>query len=75
MRKRHEFSKSSKSLYAKALKHQITIRLNAVAVEYLKESAANQAGPIRISLTLFLRECAMQKRRPAIHWPTDPPEP
>lgn len=71
MRKEYDFSKSRKNSYAKQLKRQITIRLDTVAVDYFKNMAAEMGMPYQNLINLFLRDCAMQKRRPAIHWPEE----
>ena len=69
MRKEYDFSKSRKNPYAKQLKRQITIRLDAVAVDYFKQMAAELGMPYQNLINLFLRDCALQKRRPSIQWP------
>jgi hypothetical protein len=66
MRKEYGFSKSRKNPYAKQLKRQVTIRLDTVAVDYLKQMAAELGMPYQNLITLFLRDCALQKRRPSI---------
>jgi predicted DNA binding CopG/RHH family protein len=68
MRKEYDFSKSVKNPYAKQLKRQITIRLDNVAVEYFKEMAAELGMPYQNLINLFLRDCALQKKRPSIQW-------
>jgi predicted DNA binding CopG/RHH family protein len=75
MRKEYDFSKSRKSPHAKQLKRQITIRLDTVAVNYFKEMAADEGMPYQNLINLFLRDCALQKRRPAIHWPEESANP
>ncbi len=69
MRKEYDFSKSRKNPYAKQLKRQVTLRLDAAAVDYFKGMAAELGLPYQNLINLFLRDCAAQKRRPAIHWP------
>ena len=68
MRKEYDFSKSRKNPYAKQLKRQITIRLDTVAVAYFKQMAAELGMPYQNLINLFLRDCALQKRRPSIQW-------
>jgi predicted DNA binding CopG/RHH family protein len=75
MRKEYDFSQSSKNPYASQLKRQITIRLDTVAVEYFKKMAAELGMPYQNLINLFLRDCAMQKRRPTIQWPADAAKP
>jgi len=74
MRKEYDFSKSRKNPYAKQLKSQITIRLDTAAVAYFKQMAAELGMPYQNLINLFLRDCAMQKRRPVIQWPPGVPD-
>ena len=74
MRSEYDFSKSRKNPYAKQLKRQVTIRLDTAAVNYFKEMAAEMGMPYQNLINLFLRDCAMQKRRPVIQWPTEKPK-
>jgi predicted DNA binding CopG/RHH family protein len=69
MRKEYDSSESRKNPYAKQLKRQITIRLDTVAVDYFKKMAAELGMPYQNLINLFLRDCALQKRRPIIQWP------
>lgn len=68
MRKEYDFSQSRKNPYANQLKRQITIRLDTVAVDYFKKMAAELGMPYQNLINLFLRDCAIQKRRPIIQW-------
>ena len=68
MRKEYDFSKSRKNPYAKALKSQITIRLDTTSVAYFKQLAAELGMPYQNLINLYLRDCAMHKRRPSIEW-------
>jgi predicted DNA binding CopG/RHH family protein len=63
MRKDYDFSKSRKNPYAKQLKRQITIRLDAAAVDYFKQMAAELGIPYQNLINLYLRDCAINKRR------------
>lgn len=74
MRSEYDFSQSRKNPYAKRLKRQVTIRLDTTAVNYFKEMAAELGMPYQNLINLFLRDCAMQKRRPVIHWPQEAPK-
>ena len=71
MRKEYDFSQSRKNAYAKQLKRQVTIRLDTASVDYFKELAAELGMPYQNLINLFLRDCALQKRRPAIQWGQD----
>ena len=66
MRKEYDFSKSRKNPYANQLKRQITIRLDTTAVNYFKEMAAELGMPYQNLINLFLRDCAIEKRRSVI---------
>jgi uncharacterized protein (DUF4415 family) len=74
MRSEYDFTRSRKNPYAKRLKRQITIRLDAAAVDYFKEMGAELGMPYQNLINLFLRDCAAQKRRPVIQWPATAPE-
>jgi uncharacterized protein (DUF4415 family) len=74
MRSEYDFSRSRKNPYAKQLKRQITIRLDTVAVDYFKEMATELGVPYQNLINLFLRDCAVQKRRPVIQWPQEAPK-
>jgi predicted DNA binding CopG/RHH family protein len=68
MRREYDFTKSRKNPYAKQLKRQITIRIDATSIAYFKQMAAELGMPYQNLINLFLRDCAVQKRRPAIQW-------
>jgi len=74
MRSEYDFSQSRKNPYANQLKRQITIRLDTMAVDYFKEIAAELGMPYQNLINLFLRDSAMQKRRPVVQWPQAPPK-
>jgi uncharacterized protein (DUF4415 family) len=69
MRKEYDFSQSRKNPYAKQLKRQITIRLDAAVVDYFKRVSAELGMPYQNLINLYLRDCAIEKRRPVIQWP------
>ena len=71
MRSEYDFSKSRKNPYANRLKRQITIRLDTAAVDYFKEMAAEMGMPYQNLINLFLRACAIERRRPVIQWPRE----
>jgi len=75
MRKEYDFSRSRPNPYAKQLKRQITIRLDSATVDYFKQVGAEIGMPYQNLINLFLRDCAVSKRRPTIQWPRDAPGP
>jgi len=74
MRNEYDFSQSRKNPYAKQLKRQITIRLDTAVVAYFKKMAAELGMPYQNLINLFLRDCAIEKRRPVIQWPVEAPK-
>ena len=75
VRSEYDFSKSRKNPYTKHLKRLVTIRLDTAAVKYFKEMGAELGMPYQNLINLFLRDCAMHKRRPSIHWIASAPKP
>jgi len=70
MRKEYDFSQSRPNPYAKQLKRQVTIRLDVATVDYFKKIAAEMGMPYQNLINMFLRDCAVTKRRPMIQWPS-----
>ena len=68
MRKHYEFSKARPNPYARLLKKQITLRLDEPTVEYFKGLAQETAIPYQTLINLYLRECAVARKRPMIAW-------
>ena len=70
MRKHYDFSKAVKNPYAKRLKRQVTIRMETDVVDYFKELSTREDIPYQKLINIFLRDCAIHKKRPVIHWET-----
>ncbi len=68
MRKEYDFSKARRNPYAKRLKQSVTIRLDASTIDYFKKLASELDVPYQTLINLYLRDCAMTRRRPAMHW-------
>ncbi len=68
MRKEYDFSKARRNPYAKRLKQSVTIRLDASTIDYFKKLARELDVPYQTLINLYLRDCAMTRRRPAMHW-------
>jgi len=68
MRKEYDFSKAKPNPYAARLKKPVTIRLDAPTIEYFKSLAGETGIPYQTLINLFLRECAMARRKPAVRW-------
>jgi uncharacterized protein (DUF4415 family) len=68
MRKEYDFSKGKKNPYAKALKKQITIRLDEPTIDYFRR-LSNQLGmPYQSLMNLYLRDCAANHRTLRMNW-------
>lgn len=68
MRARYDFTSAKKNPYARRLKRQITIRLDEPTIAYFKELATDVGMPYQALINLYLRDCAANRRRPAIRW-------
>ena len=68
MRKHYDFSKARPNRYAKLLKKEVTLKLDERTVDYF-EALSNETGiPYRTLINLYLRECAVSRKKPAIQW-------
>lgn len=68
MRKEYDFSKSKKSPYAKMLKKQITIRIDAESIDYFKKLSERADIPYQNLINLYLRDCAHSHRQLRFSW-------
>ena len=68
MRKEYDFSNARPNPYAKKLKKPITIRVDEYAVKYFKKLAMEMDLPYQTLINLFLRDCALQHKRPNVKW-------
>jgi predicted DNA binding CopG/RHH family protein len=68
MKKEYDFSKGRKNPYSKALKEQITIRLESEVVEYFKRMAEKMGIPYQNLINYYLRDCVTSKKEPVIEW-------
>ena len=68
MRDKYDFSKARKNPYAKALKKQITIRIDEPTIVYFKQLAEESGIPYQSLINLYLRDCALSKRKLEIAW-------
>ena len=60
--------KSRKNPYAAKLKKPVTIRLSEDVIDYFKAMAEESGVPYQSLINLYLRDCANQHRKVAIHW-------
>jgi predicted DNA binding CopG/RHH family protein len=68
MRKKYDFSKSSKNPYANKVKKQITIRLDEDTIEYFKNMSEEAGIPYQNLINLYLRDCAGNNRKLNLKW-------
>jgi len=70
MRTHYDFSKmkGTKNPYIKRLKQPITIRLDKDTVAYFKALAADLGMPYQNIINLYLRDCAMSRRKLKLKW-------
>ncbi len=68
MRKQYDFSKAKSNPYVGKLKRQITIRLETSTIDYFKELAKELGIPYQNLINMYLRDCALAAKRPALKW-------
>ncbi len=68
MRKEYDFSKSKRNPYVKALKKQITIRIDEPTVEYFQSLATQIGLPYQSLINLYLKDCAEHQRTLRMDW-------
>lgn len=70
MRKHYDFDKmkGQKNPYIKHLKQPITIRLDKTTVAYFKALAAELGMPYQSLINLYLRDCALNRKKLNLTW-------
>ncbi len=70
MRTHYDFSKmkGESNPYAARLKQPITIRLDKNTVAYFKALATELGMPYQNLINLYLRDCAIHRKKLAIKW-------
>ena len=70
MKKEYYFSKMKevKPSYLKKLKQQVTIKLDRDVVEYFKSLATKTDVPYQTLINLYLKDCALNKKRLSFKW-------
>ena len=63
MREEYDFSNAVKNPYAARQKKQVTINIDAEAVEYFKTQAESTGIPYQTLINYYLVDCMQQKRR------------
>ena len=68
MKKEYDFSKGKRNPYAGQLKQSVTMRVDRTTIDYFKGLAAELDVPYQTLINLYLRDCALTGRRPAMSW-------
>jgi uncharacterized protein (DUF4415 family) len=68
MKKHYDFSKSKANPYIRSPKKQVTIRLDTTTIEYFKELSTSTGIPYQNLINLYLRDCAVEKKRLKSGW-------
>jgi predicted DNA binding CopG/RHH family protein len=69
MRAHYDFSYALKNPYAGRVKRTVTIRLDPSTVDYFKALAVETGLPYQTLINMYLRDCAVTKRKLALSWP------
>jgi predicted DNA binding CopG/RHH family protein len=72
MRKEYDFTNARPNPYAKRLKKSVTIRLDEPTIAYFKSLASEIGIPYQTLINLYLRECAADRKKPAVRWKKRP---
>ncbi|MBN2318369.1 MAG: BrnA antitoxin family protein [Acidobacteria bacterium] len=70
MRSHYDFErmKGEKNPYIKNLKQPITIRLDKSTIAYFKSLAAELGMPYQNLINLYLRDCALNRKKLSLKW-------
>ena len=68
MRDEYDFSNGRPNPYAKALKRQVTIRLDPTTVDYFKDLSEEVGIPYQSLINLYLRDCVANGKKLDLNW-------
>jgi predicted DNA binding CopG/RHH family protein len=70
MRPHYDFGrmKSQKNPYVRHLKQPVSMRLDKATVTYFKQQAADVGMPYQNIINLYLRDCAIRRRKLQLNW-------
>ncbi len=68
MRKSYDFSHGRRNPYARRLKKQLTIRLDASTIAWFQELSAEMGLPYQTLINLYLRDCAVSRKKLSMTW-------
>ena len=64
----YDFSKGIKNPYAKKLKKQITINIDADVIDYFKKQSSASGIPYQTLMNLYHVECMKENKKLSIKW-------
>ena len=68
MREEYDFSNAKKNPYAKKMKKQITINIDADTIDYFKSQSEANGLPYQDLINLYLTDCAVNKKKLQMSW-------
>lgn len=68
MREEYDFSQSVQNPYAKKVKKQISLNIEADTIEYFKQLAIKLGLPYQTLINSYLTDCAMRHVEPQLKW-------
>lgn len=68
MRKHYDFAESRSNPYAKHLKKQVTIRIEATTLAYFKKLAAENGIPYQTLINMYLKDCEAHRKQLRLEW-------
>ena len=68
MKNEYDFSQAVQNPYAKALKKQVTIRLDLDTINYFKSLSEDNSIPYQTLINLYLRDCALGHKKLQMKW-------
>ena len=70
MKSHYDFTDARRNPYASKLKKQVTIRLDEETIAYFKDLAEETGIKYQTLINLYLRDCALNKKRLSLKWHT-----
>jgi len=68
MKEEYDFANARKNPYSAKLKKQITINIDAKAIEYFKEQSEASGIPYQTLINMYLVDCAEKKKKLNLSW-------
>lgn len=68
MKEEYNFSNARKNPYAKKLKKQITINIDADTIDYFKNQSESSGIPYQTLINLYLADCATERKQLKLSW-------